>query len=234
VTLPAWMLERPIAHRGLHRPGGACPENSMAALRAAYRHGYAAEIDVQLSSDGEVVIFHDFDLKRLTGAVGRLSDRTASAVHRLRIHSGSEAPPLLRHALQTLPNLPLLVELKMGNLALAPAVADVLDTHDGPFAVQSFDPELVAWFRDNRPDWPRGLIAYEKLQFSLRAREPRFLPEFLAACDPHFAAWHVKDLPAHASVPTDLPVLTWTVRSPQDRRLARRYADNMIFEGFLA
>lgn len=234
MTLPAWLLEQPIAHRGLHRPGPSCPENSMAALHAAARHGYAAEVDVQLTADGQVVIFHDYRLKRLTGVRGWVKDRTAGALARLKLKGGSESPPLLRDALATLPGLPMLIELKMGDLRLAPAVADVLDRHDGPFAIQSFDPVLVDWFRQNRPRWCRGLIAYQNLKFSLRAREPRFRPSFVDTCDPHFAAWHVKDLPADVSVPGDIPVVTWTVRSPYDRRLARAHARNVIFEGYLA
>lgn len=234
MTVPAWLLEQPIAHRGLHRPGPSCPENSMASLHAAARHGYGAEVDVQLTADGEVVIFHDYRLKRLTGAQGWLKDRTSGALSRLHLKGGTESPPLLREALSELPDLPMLIELKMGDLRLAPAVASVLDQHDGPFAIQSFDPALVAWFRDNRPDWCRGLIAYQNLRFSLRAREPRFRDVFVAECDPHFAAWHVKDLPAHDSVPASIPVVTWTVRSPYDRRLAKRHARNVIFEGYLA
>lgn len=231
--LPAWLLEQPIAHRGLHFPGPDCPENSMAALHAAQQHGYAAEVDVQLSADGEVVIFHDYRLKRLTGISGWMKDRVAKSIGRLKLKGGSESPPLLRDALADLPDLPLLIELKMGDIRLAPAVAAVLDRHSGPFAVQSFDPVLVTWFRDHRPDWPRGLIAYENLRYSLNAREPRFRPEFVKACAPHFAAWRVKDLPAHQTVLADIPVVTWTVRSPTDRRLAAAYARNIIFEGYL-
>ncbi|WP_416897419.1 MAG: glycerophosphodiester phosphodiesterase family protein [Minwuia sp.] len=226
------MTAAPIAHRGLHRPGPACPENSLAALDAAFEAGFPAEVDVQLSRDGEVVIFHDHGLKRLTGVPGKLSDRTVRQISRLRIHGGGETPPLLRDAVALFPDLPLLIELKMGDPRLPGAVAAVLDGYDGPFAVQSFDPDIVRWFADNRPDWPRGLIAYEKLQFSFRAREPRYLPSFIPHCRPDFVAWHVGDLPVPPDVPADLPVLTWTVRSHADRRRAKRHADNMIFEGF--
>lgn len=228
------MLGRPIAHRGLHRPGVACPENTMAALKAAHREGYGAEVDVQLTADGQVVIFHDMALKRLTDQPGRMKDRPVSHLPRLRIFGGRETPPLLRDAIAALPDLPLLVELKMGDPALAPAVAAVLDGHDGPFAIQSFDPALVAWFRDNRPDWCRGLIAFTNLRFSLKAEEPRYDPAFIPACDPHFLAWHVGDLPVPPGTPADLPVLTWTVRSPANRRRAARHADNIIFEGYRA
>lgn len=234
MSLPDWLLNQPIAHRGLHSPGPGRPENTLAALGAAAAHGYAAEIDVQLSSDRQAVVFHDYKLKRLTGRRGWIRHRTAQQLSRLRVAKGDQHPPLLSEALAAFPNLPLLVELKMGNLALAPATAAALDGHHGPFAIQSFDPAIVAWFRDNRPNWSRGLIAYQNLRFSLHAIEPRFRPEFLAACDPHFVAWHVKDLPAHPSVPNSVPVVTWTVRSQSDRRLASLYARNTIFEGYLA
>ncbi|WP_417513364.1 glycerophosphodiester phosphodiesterase family protein [Minwuia sp.] len=232
MTLPHWMTGRPIAHRGLHHPGPGCPENSLAALAAACAGGYATEIDVQLTADGEVVIFHDYSLKRLTGQPGRVAERRWTDMARLRLKGGMQHPPLLTDALQRFPDLPFLIELKMGNPDLAPAVAAILDTHTGPFAVQSFDPDLVRWFARHRPEWPRGLIAYESLKFSLSAREPRYRPEFLQYCDPHFAAWNVKDLPAPAAVSERLPVLTWTVRTASDRRRAELHASNMIFEGF--
>lgn len=234
MNLPAWLTARPIAHRGLHAPGPARPENSVAALAAAQAHGYAAEIDVQRAADGEVMVFHDQGLQRLCGVAGRLNGRRARDLERLHLLGGGETIPRLSKVLSRFRGLPLLIELKMGDEALPSAVAALLDRHDGPFAVQSFDPAIVGWFADNRPDWPRGLIAYQGLRFSLRAKEPRYHSEFLDISRPHFVAWNVKDLPADPSVPDNVPVLTWTVRSPEDRRRARTHAVNMIFEGFRA
>ncbi|MEC9344803.1 MAG: glycerophosphodiester phosphodiesterase family protein [Pseudomonadota bacterium] len=234
MSLPDWLTGQPVAHRGYHVPGPDCPENSLAALAAAEQLGYAAEIDVQLSSDGVVMIFHDRTLDRLCGVPGRLSDRTAGALQRLRLADGPETIPNLWDALVLFPDLPLLIELKMGDMALAPAVADLLDDHGGPFAVQSFDPEIVGWFADHRPGWPRGLIAYRRRWFGHRVTEPRFRPEFLETARPHFVAWSVNDLPVHPSVPGELPVLTWTVRNARQRHRAGVHARNMIFEGFRA
>lgn len=231
MTLPDWLLNRPVAHRGLHRPGGACPENSLAALAAAARRGYAAEIDVQLSADGIVMVFHDRALRRLTGVPGVLGTRRAAALERLHLLGGRERPPTLAEVLRRFPDLPLLIELKLGNPALAPAVAALLDRHRGPFAVQSFDPALTGWFADHRPDWPRGLIGFRRRVFGHRVAEPRFELRFLEIARPHFIAWSVRELPVPAAVPKDLPVITWTVRLPRDRTAARRYARNMIFEG---
>lgn len=234
MSLPDWLTGQPVAHRGLHAPGPQTPENSVAALAAAETHGYAAEIDVQCAADGEVMVFHDRWLKRLCGVDGPMDGRRGGDLQRLRLLNGPETIPTLAEVIELFPDLPLLIELKMGDMALAPAVAQLLDRRDGPFAVQSFDPAIVGWFADHRPDWPRGLIAYRSLRFSMRAKEPRYRPEFLETSRPDFVAWNVKDLPADRSVPKDIPVLTWTVRSASDRRRAAAHAANIIFEGFLA
>jgi glycerophosphoryl diester phosphodiesterase len=234
VSLPDWLTARPVAHRGLHRPGPSRPENSLAALAAAQRGGYAAEIDVQLSADRQVMLFHDRDLHRLTGRRGRLADRPAAALSRLRLTGGRERIPLLSEALAAFPRLPLLIELKMGDTGLAPAAAALLERHPGPFAIQSFDPALVAWFAENRPDWPRGLICYTRLALSFKWQEPRYDPVFIERCRPDFIAWHVGDLPPPAVAVRNRPCLTWTVRRLAQRRIARACADNMIFEGRIA
>lgn len=232
---PDWLTSRPLAHRGLHHPGNLCPENSLAALAAALWAGFGAEIDVQLSADGEVMVFHDRHLLRLTGVRGRLADRHAEDIARLRLKGGRQTVPTLRQVLEEFSNLPLLIELKMaedGDNALAAAVADLLATHDGPAAVQSFDPELVGWFARNRPEIPRGLIAYQRRSFGHRVVEPRFLPEFLELAQPDFLAWDVHSLPVASRLTGNLPVLTWTVRSLRDRRRAAQHATNIIFEGW--
>ncbi len=230
-----WLTTRPLAHRGLHHPGNLCPENSMAALAAARRAGFGAEIDVQLSADGAVMVFHDRQLLRLTGVRGRLGDRRAKDLARLRLKGGRQAIPTLRRVLREFADMPLLIELKMaedGRTDLAPAVSDLLAGHSGPVAVQSFDPALVGWFASHSPTIRRGLIAYQRRSFGHKTVEPRFRPDFLDRAQPDFLAWDVRSLPVAPRLTGDLPVLTWTVRSPRDRRLADRHATNIIFEGW--
>lgn len=232
---PDWLVTRPLAHRGLHSPGDLCPENSLAALAAAQWAGFGAEIDVQLSADGQVMVFHDRRLLRLTGLRGRLADRKAEDLARMRLKGGRQTIPTLAEVLAAFPNLPLLVELKMdekGGTDLAPAVDRLLQDHRGPVAVQSFDPALVAWFADHRPGIPRGLIAYQRRSFGRKTVEPRFRPAFLDLARPDFLAWDVRSLPVAKRLSGDLPLLTWTVRSPRERQLAASHAENIIFEGW--
>ncbi|MDF1733551.1 MAG: glycerophosphodiester phosphodiesterase family protein [Minwuia sp.] len=235
MTPADWLTTRPLAHRGLHRPGSSCPENSMAALAAARRAGFGAEIDVQLSADGQVMVFHDRRLLRLTGVRGRFGDRRATDLSRLPLKGGRQTIPTLRQVLVEFSDLPLLIELKMaedGGTEIAPAVAALLAGHTGPVAVQSFDPALVGWFAGNAPAIRRGLIAYQNRSFGHRVVEPRFRPEFLEVAQPDFLAWDVHSLPVASRLTGDLPVLTWTVRSPRDRRQAAWHATNIIFEGW--
>lgn len=230
-----WLTTRPLAHRGLHHPGGSCPENSMAALAAARRAGFGAEIDVQMSADGEVMVFHDRRLLRLTGVRGRLADRRARDLSRLRLKGGRQTIPALSQVLREFSDLPLLIELKMaedGRTDLAPAVAGLLARHSGPVAVQSFDPALVGWFDGNAPTVRRGLIAYQNRSFGHKVVEPRFRQEFLEVAQPDFLAWDVHSLPVASRLTGGLPVLTWTVRSPRERHQAAQHATNIIFEGW--
>ncbi len=151
--------KRPYAHRGLWKEG--VPENSLTAFRAAADAGFAMELDVQLSADGVVMVFHDYTLVRMTGADGKLSDCTAEELATLRLGDTDEKIPTFAEVLAAVDGrTPLLVELKgeTANDALCEAVAALLDNYEGDYIVESFNPLLLAWFRKNRPQVVRGLL----------------------------------------------------------------------------
>jgi glycerophosphoryl diester phosphodiesterase len=242
VNAPGWLTARPIAHRGLH---GECrPENSLAALRAAMSKGFAAEADVRLSRDGEIFVFHDDDLKRLTGAEGLFGQRDAAELKALRLRGGEPIPSLaefLREGGAT----PLILELKSefsGDLSLARAMAAALSGHAGPVALKSFDPALIAKLRAARVPWPLGIVAqadYEDEDFvGLSAREKDRLARFVHAAEtrPDFLSWRCSDLPSavcELARACGLPVMTWTIRGEAQASEALRHADQIVFEGFM-
>ncbi|MET0742583.1 MAG: glycerophosphodiester phosphodiesterase family protein [Microvirga sp.] len=244
----SWLIAKPIAHRGLHDRGAGVIENTITAAQAAVDRGFSIECDVQLTADGEAVVFHDFDLNRLTAEQGKVGDRRLAELTAIAIAgSASDRIPSLQGFLDRVAGrVPLVIEIKSrfdGDMRLTDRVCDVLAGYRGPFALKSFDPDIVARVRTIAPHVARGIIA--QLAYTsasddfLSPQRKHALANLLHFPDsqPQFLSWHVKDLPS--AVPNlfrhlgHLPVMTWTVRTPEDRLKAQAYADQMVFEGFL-
>jgi glycerophosphoryl diester phosphodiesterase len=237
-----WLTERPIAHRGLH--GNGLVENSLAAVEAAAAAGYGIEVDLQLTRDGEVVVFHDSELDRLTGETGKLAEKTAAELSAIRLNGSGETIPSLA-ALLTLVRgrTPLVLELKSrwdGDIRLVERVTEQLRDYAGPVVAMSFDPDMVLALRKIAPGLPRGIVAerwyrhpsWNFLSFG-RKQSLGWLLHFLRT-KPHFVAYAQFDLPAAAPLIArflfGMKLLTWTVRTEKERIKARRWAQQIIFE----
>jgi glycerophosphoryl diester phosphodiesterase len=241
-----WLIARPVAHRGLHDAAAGIVENTPSAFAAAIAAGYAIECDIQISADGEAMVFHDQTLERLTEGSGRLDTMPAAELKRLTFRDTADRMITLRALCDLVADRTgLLVEIKSrfdGDLRLVTRTADVLAGYAGRVALMSFDPAPIAALRTLAPHLPRGIVAerrYTHAEWSpLPARTKRALAYFQHALRsrPQFIAYSVKDLPSTiplmARTMLRLPLLTWTVRTDVDRELAARYADQMIFEGF--
>jgi glycerophosphoryl diester phosphodiesterase len=241
---PDWLAARPIAHRGLH--GGDVLENTIAAAEAAATAGYGIEADLQLTADEEVVVFHDDTLDRLTHGSGPLAARKAAELRKVPFRAGAGHIPNLREFLGAVHGrVPLYLELKSawnGDTRLVERAAAVLASYTGPAALMSFDPALVKAMGEVAPATPRGIVA-ESAQFRGEWKRMPWPMRFalgnllhLPRTKPHFVAYGIRDLPALAPLVArqllGLPLLTWTVRTPADQARAKRWADQMIFEGF--
>lgn len=247
MSAPSWVVDRPIAHRGLHDPGRRVIENTLSAARAAVEAGYAIECDVQWTADGEAVVFHDFTLDRLTSAAGPVSAHTASALGSMAItgSDGDKIPSLQQLLDEIARRVPLIVEIKSrfdGDMRLTGRVCEILASYDGPVAVKSFDPDIVAEVRRQAPDLVRGIVAeshYSHPSYAQLTPERKHALANLLHFEesrPQFISWQVKHLPAAAPFLSRLlggcPVMTWTVRTPEDRERAALHADQIVFEGF--
>ncbi len=246
-ALPEVFLERPLAHRALHDRARGRPENSRAAVVAAVAKGYGIEVDVQVSRDGEAMVFHDETLERLTERQGRVRDFTAEELAQIMLADSAEGIPTLREISALVAGrVPLLVEIKNpggllgGSFADWPAgVARALAGYKGPVAVMSFNPALVAAMAQLAPELPRGLTTYAwddedaPVDPVLRAR----LAE-IADFDAVGAAFishdwqdltrpRVRELKAKGAA-----ILCWTIRSQAEEMLARKVAHNITFEGY--
>jgi glycerophosphoryl diester phosphodiesterase len=230
-----------VAHRGLWSPDGP-PENSLGAFQAACAAGYGIELDVQLSADGEAMVFHDEDLQRMTGAAGRLTDRTAAELSELRLKGTDERIPTLAETLALVGRRAMAhVELKtpFGHVGpLEQRVHEILIDHAGPACVIGFNPYSHAWFAERFPGVLRGLDSYswDRAPHMSEAQRRSFANlEHVAIAKPHFLALGLDMLPSDRAAryrDEGLPIVAWTVREPEQWDAVRAGCDNLIFEGF--
>ena len=248
-ALPDALRRIPLAHRALHDSAKARPENSRAAIRAAMSAGYGIEIDVQPSKDGCAMVFHDYDLKRLTGEHGPVQQCEAATLGQIMLLGGDEGIATLGEVLALVAGqVPLLIELKDQHGQMGPtdgrleaAVAKDLQGYTGPVAVMSFNPEMVARLAVLAPDVPRGLTtaAYTPENWPLlkpQVRERlRAIPDYKRV-GASFISHDVNDLdsPRVAELKAQgADILCWTVKSQAKEQAARRVACNITFEGYL-
>ena len=232
---PDWLTRWEYAHRGLHGPG--VPENSLAAARGAIAAGMGIECDIQRSRDDHPVVFHDWDLARLTGESGFTAQLSVDAIEALCLLGTDQRPVRLVTFLDAIAGqVPLLIEIKsMPGYDVewtCASVAWLLDSYQGAAAVMSFDPRVPEWFAHYAPRVPRGLVATDTLENGFQ-RVWRS-PEVLAQAEADFLAIDVRDLArpeAAAWRAGGQPLLTWTVRSPETRALGLAHADALIAEG---
>jgi glycerophosphoryl diester phosphodiesterase len=228
----AQLIARPFAHRGLHGAGRI--ENSRAAFEAAIAAGSGIELDVQASADGDAMVFHDYDLERLTDGFGALRTLGSAELKRIRLKGSEETIPTLEEILALIGGrTPLLIELKSPGRRVAQlcrAVQRALLAYRGPAAVMSFNPEIGRQFARQAPLLLRGLVVTEQNK-GLRGFFERPLALWRSRAD--FLAYDIRDLPsafADARRATGMPVLTWTVRTPADRARAAEHASQIIYE----
>ena len=228
------------ADRGLHAKDCRIPENSLAAFSAAAAAGYGIELDLQLTADGEVVVFHDDNLLRLCGIDRAVADCTWQELQQFNLCESREKIPLFSEVL-TLVNgrVPLLVELKTGsnNKQLCQKTAQLLDNYQGLFCIESFHPGIVLWFKKNRPQIVRGQLSAGWRRFEMLPKLVALLLSSLLtniAARPHFVAYHHEDAPHQLKLMLYKllggKLLAWTVTAAE--QIPDNF-DTFIFEYFL-
>lgn len=235
-ALPEWLTTRPVAHRGLHGPGA--PENTLPAFEAARDAGYPIELDLHVLRDGEVVVFHDEQLRRATGVTGSIQDETRDSIGRHRLFGTLETIPTFAQLLACVAGrVPLMIEIKGRHAKRARHVMAQLARYQGEVAVQAFDPFTVAWFREHAPELVRGQLAGPIEGGPQNAFERFATRRLLGAIvsRPHFINYELRGLPdpfiKTVSLAIDLPVLCWTVHNEAEKRKAEALGLNYVFEG---
>ncbi len=261
LNAPAWLTERPIAHRGLHDAASGVIENTLRAAEAAIAGGFAIECDLQMSADEELFVFHDDTLDRLTDAKGAMIESSAAAIRQARLLGAVAAstrtatpfiPTFADYLALVAGRTPIICELKSrfdGDWRVADRAIAVAAAYEGPLAFKSFDPDLVAYVRLRSPrpgasesPCPIGIVA--EASYDDPAWEDLLTPEqkrdwttfeHFDRLRPDFLSWSVDDLPH--KVPflmkelNGAPVIAWTVKTPAQREAARKWADQIVFEG---
>ncbi len=237
-----WLTRVPVAHRGLHGQGQYAPENSLRAFANAIRRGFAIELDVHASLDGEAIVFHDDTLMRMTGQDGLLAQFLTRDLVAMTLKGSDQHIPTLAQVLDLVRGqVGLLIELKTERATddrLERRVSELLRPYRGPVAVQSFNPATIRWFARYHGDLPRGQLAYDEVRAKskapLRLRRRRASMDSLLRDRADFIGYHVKAMPNLALMKwrrRGVPVLAWTIRNRTDLSRARHHADNIIFEG---
>ena len=228
------------AHRGLHDNEQGIPENSLPAFRAAAARGYGVELDVQLSSDGQVVVFHDDTLDRVCGVSGKVADRSLAELRKLRLLKTEETIPLFTEVLAVLREGagPLIVELKTGgrNAELCEKTRELLRGYPGVYCIESFDPRIVYWFRKNAPEIIRGQLAQPEKDYGGLLPGPAAW--LLAGCRlsflnrPDFIAYGLGPKPFSARLCGWLGAMKvcWTARGAENHARRMKENDAVIFE----
>lgn len=235
----SWLTTRAIAHRGLHND--SCPENGMSAFQNAIDANYPIELDVKSLDDGTAVVFHDNNLSRMTGTDGYIGNLKLEDLAPLKLLKSQDGIPTFAQVLSLVDGkVPLLIEIKNDNKVgtLEKSVLELLKTYKGEYAVQSFNPYSMEFFKLNAPHIWRGQLSCffrgeKSLSFVKRFALKRMMLNKKIS-SPDFISYNFRDLPnRYVQKFSDLPVLAWTVRCDTDFERVKDYCNNIIFEGFV-
>lgn len=219
-----------IAHRGLYDNKKGIPENSIPAFKEALEKNMSIELDVHLLRDGNIVVFHDHDLVRMTGVNKLLVDCTYEELQKLSLNNTKYKIPLLKDVLKLVKGKVLLI-IEMKNDApvgkLEEELAKLLDKYKGSFVLESFDPRKLKWFRKNRPDYMVGLLltGYKnkgKRNFKTRLWNIFLKPDFLACNKNLFPSFVL------SKIRRKIPIIIWTIRDKKELNEVMIYGDSFI------
>lgn len=234
-----WLLDSPIAHRGLHHNPDV-PENSLASFQAAVEKGHPIEYDVHLSKDGVPIVFHDDDLARVTGVSGAPESFTVAELTAMKLFGTSETIPTFKATLELVAGkIPMIIETKTTSKvvgALEDAMLKDMEGYVGPYVFHSFNPYSLGYLRKVAPHIIRGQLAEDFSTTPGLSRLDSFaLTNLLMDVDsrPDFVGYDINALPRlPTTILKDLgiPLLAWTIDSPELLAGAKEVADNYFFE----
>ena len=237
----SWIKETPIAHRGLHTKD--IPENSLSAFENALKNNYAIELDVQFTKDKEVVVFHDENLKRITNDTRNIEDVNYDELKNLRLGNTNEIIPTLEEVLELVDSkVAILIEIKdcKDYIELSEKTYEILKGYEGNYAIQSFNPFILEWYKNNASEVVRGQLSGTFTEGSeiLNSFEKFALKNMLLnfKSKPNYIGYDLEGIPKsklESLRKKGVPIIVWTVKNKEDMEKAYKYSDNITFENFL-
>ena len=237
----SWIKETPIAHRGLHTKD--IPENSLSAFENALKNNYAIELDVQFTKDKEVVVFHDENLKRITNDTRNIEDVNYDELKNLRLGNTNEIIPTLEEVLELVDSkVAILIEIKDSKdyIELSEKTYEILKGYEGNYAIQSFNPFILEWYKNNASEVVRGQLSgtFTEGSESLNSFEKFALKNMLLnfKSKPNYIGYDLEGIPKsklESLRKKGVPIIVWTVKNKEDMEKAYKYSDNITFENFL-
>lgn len=233
-----WIKDIPFAHRGLYND--EIPENSMSSFRNAIKYGYGIELDVQYTKDKKIVVFHDNILYRMTGYKGNVNDLTYLEINKLTLLNTNERIPLFKDVINLIDaRVPLLVEIKKSKdyINLSEDVYNILKDYKGKYAIQSFDPRVISWYKRHTENVIRGQLSFDFKDTSFKWYEKIALRDmiFNLYSKPDYICYGlrgIKNLQIKL-LRKKKPIISWTIKNENEMKFADKYSDNIIFEGFI-
>lgn len=237
----SWIKETPIAHRGLHTKD--IPENSLSAFENALKNNYAIELDVQFTKDKEVVVFHDENLKRMTNDTRNIEDVNYDELKNLRLGNTNEIIPTLEEVLELVDSkVAILIEIKdcKDYIELSEKTYEILKGYEGNYAIQSFNPFILEWYKNNASEVIRGQLSgtFTEGSESLNSFEKFVLKNMLLnfKSKPNYIGYELEGISKsklESLRKKGVPIIVWTVKNKEDMEKAYKYSDNITFENFL-
>ena len=234
----SFLTKNLIAHRGLHDGNKTIVENTMEAFKLACDKKYIIELDIHILKDNQIVVFRDDNLKRLTGIDKNIADTTYDEIKNLKLNNMNFFIPKLEEVLEFVNNrVPIIIEIKydVKGHRLEENLVKILDMYNGEFAIKSFDPFIVKWFKDNRPNIIRGQLSagFKNENIFKRIVLKNMLFNFITK--PHFISYAVADLSFEKArkIRKNTVLLGWTIRTNEQKEKYINEYDNLICENVL-
>lgn len=230
LTKNSWVLTRPIAHRGLWDE--TRPENTLVAYQNAIDNNFPIEMDVQMSKDGQLYCFHDDNLKRMTGVDSDIRELNAFDIDKIKV-IGNSIPTFSQFLKLVDGKVPILIEIKQQKYkGVEQKVLDALNGYKGQFVIQSFDPFIMLKIKKLAPNILRGQLGAANNNKGLKWRIVKNL-SFNFLVKPDFVHYSVDGLPLSKKISNGLPIMVYTIRTQEDLKKAKEFADNFVFENLI-
>lgn len=234
----SWLRHNTFSHRGLHNE--EYPENTTKSFINSIRHGYGIELDVQLTKDNEVIVFHDYNLERMTGYKKNVNELTYEQISRLSLLNTNEKIPLLKDVLKIINNkVSVLIELKISinYTKLCERVFEIVKEYNGQYSIQSFDPRVITWYEENANYIIRGQIVSYQIYSMKNIFKNLFSKNILLKIgnNADYICHSLKGINNIIIVilRKKMPIVSWTVKNKKEMKKAYKYSDSIIFEEFI-